>query len=71
MGDWALGNLGLCLPSAACRTLTSSPLKVLLASSSKAHSGEVCESRARPARGKPPGACLSAAASRCAAPHSE
>lgn len=59
------------LPSAACRTLTSSPLKVLLASSSRAHRGEVCESSARPARGKPPGECLSAAASRCAAPHSE
>lgn len=28
------------LPSAACITLTSSPLKVLLASSSRAHSGE-------------------------------
>lgn len=44
------------LPSAACRTLTSRPMKVLLASSSSAQSGEDWRSSARPVRlGHPEG----------------
>lgn len=47
------------VPSAACKTLTSNPLNVLLASSSSAQSGEVWVRRARLDRGMLDGRCFS------------